>query len=212
MAQNTSHAVMQQRHEPDGSLDDFPTPPWATRALIEHVLYPLDMSHLTAFEPACGRGHMVRALQEYFAEVHASDVCDYGVIPKQRVSDFLAPQYLPDYMDWIITNPPFRLAEEFVEQGLKLAGRGVAVLVRSAFLESVGRYERLFRRYPPSIVAQFVERVPMHRGRLLEKGSTATAYCWLVWDKIRPMNPEFKWIPPCRARLERAPDYFWSGD
>jgi hypothetical protein len=32
--QNTSHAVMAQRVEPAHSLDDFPTPPWATRALL----------------------------------------------------------------------------------------------------------------------------------------------------------------------------------
>ena len=38
MEQNTSHAVMAQRHESLDSLDDFPTPPWATRALLEHVI------------------------------------------------------------------------------------------------------------------------------------------------------------------------------
>ena len=38
MVQNISHAVMAQRHEAKDSLDDFPTPPWATRALLEHVL------------------------------------------------------------------------------------------------------------------------------------------------------------------------------
>ena len=34
--QNTSSSVMQQRSEPQDSLDDFPTPPWATRALCEY--------------------------------------------------------------------------------------------------------------------------------------------------------------------------------
>lgn len=40
MAQNTSSAVMAQRSEPHDSLDDFPTPPWATRALIKRVIWP----------------------------------------------------------------------------------------------------------------------------------------------------------------------------
>jgi hypothetical protein len=31
-------AVMAQRREPPDSLDYFPTPPWATRALFRHVL------------------------------------------------------------------------------------------------------------------------------------------------------------------------------
>ena len=37
MTQNRSSAVMQQRKEPHDSLDDFPTPPWATRALCEVI-------------------------------------------------------------------------------------------------------------------------------------------------------------------------------
>ena len=53
-AQNTSHAVMAQRVEAKDSLDDFPTPPWATRALIEHVIErEADVKEMTAFEPAC---------------------------------------------------------------------------------------------------------------------------------------------------------------
>jgi hypothetical protein len=35
--QNTSHAVMAQRIEAADSPDDFPTPPWATRGLMEYV-------------------------------------------------------------------------------------------------------------------------------------------------------------------------------
>ena len=40
MSQNRSSAVMQQRSEPHDSLDDFPTPPWATRALCQHLQGP----------------------------------------------------------------------------------------------------------------------------------------------------------------------------
>ena len=54
-AQNTSHAVMSQRIEPRGSLDDFPTPPWATRALMEHILNGNDIKKDSCWEPACGR-------------------------------------------------------------------------------------------------------------------------------------------------------------
>jgi hypothetical protein len=36
--QNRSHAVMAQRIEAADSPDDFPTPPWATRGLMEHVV------------------------------------------------------------------------------------------------------------------------------------------------------------------------------
>lgn len=63
--QNTSHAVMAQRHEAADSADDFPTPPWATRALIEHVIGVEAVRGLTCLEPACGRGYMARPLCVY---------------------------------------------------------------------------------------------------------------------------------------------------
>ena len=65
--QNTSHAVMAQRVEPKDSADDFPTPPWAARALLEHVLRnPGELATMTCLEPACGAGHMAKVLKEYF--------------------------------------------------------------------------------------------------------------------------------------------------
>lgn len=205
MGQNTSSAVMQQRSEPHDSLDDFPTPPWATRALCELLaMHHTDIGAMTVWEPACNRGHMARPLAEYFGSVIASDIHDYGYAEHVDTRDFLFPH---DWLgiDWIITNPPFRLAEQFIQRGLEIAYEGVAVLVRSSFIESVGRYERLFKDNAPTIVAQFVERVPMVRGRYDPKASTATSYCWLIWIKGHDRLPTH-WIAPCRKRLERPTD------
>ena len=60
---NGNRAIMSSRQEPDASLDFFPTPPWATRALIEHVLTNLQVWSIgdaKFWEPACGEGHMPR--------------------------------------------------------------------------------------------------------------------------------------------------------
>ena len=203
--QNKSNAVMATRIEAKDSLDDFPTPPWATRALLEHVLQGGDLSELTCLEPACGVGHMSKVLKEYFGDVHSSDVHDYGY---GATRDFLKHPYEINCCDWMITNPPFRLAEDFILKSLRLAREGVAILARTVFLESVGRYDRIFSRNPPTIVAQFTERVPMLKGRLDKSASTATGYCWLVWKrKQRKTDPRLVWIPPCRKRLEREGDY-----
>jgi hypothetical protein len=218
VTQNTSSAVMQQRSEAHDSLDDFPTPPWATRALCEWLQRDEDRGslipvfapttwHMTVREPAANRGHMVRPLSEFFRQVEAADVHDYGVGFPQ--ADYLFGP-LPSPVDWTITNPPFRLAEEFVHRAVATSRKGVAVIVRSAFLEGQGRYERLFRVEPPTDVLQFTERVVMHKGKLSAKGSTATAYCWLVWRQppieMRDLT-RLHWIAPCRARLERPEDY-----
>ena len=204
MAQNTSHAVMSQRSEPRDSLDDFPTPPWATRALVEYVLKDQpDFGSMSVWEPACNRGYMSRALSPYFSGVISSDVADYGF---GDVADFLAPAAKQD-VDWIITNPPFRLAEQFILKALNHATEGVAMLVRTSFLESIGRYSSLFSVRPPTRVAQFAERVPMVKGRLDPSVSTATSYCWVVW-LINSAGPaEIVWIPPCRKVLEQPGDY-----
>lgn len=218
MSQNTSTAVMQRRVAGTNGLDFYPTPPWATRALMEHVILPhlgmigrLDVKKMTCWEPAAGHGDMVHPLEEYFGRVVATDIHDHGRI-KHHQHDFLMP-YMPNASlsiagaEWIITNPPFRLAEQFIERARRVKGwRGTAILVRSAFLEGVGRYDRLYAMNPPTVVAQFTERVVMHHGKLSPTGSTATAYCWLVWMANMDARP-MMWIPPCRKRLERPQDY-----
>ena len=208
---------MQQRHEAADSLDDFPTPPWATRALIRHVIGPAIggealLSAMSVWEPACNRGFMARPLAEYFGDVYASDVCGYGWVGQGAgLIDFLIPGLEPPAIehlgvDWIISNPPFRLAEQFIQRGLDLARRGVAMLVRTSFLEGVGRHNSLYADMPPSIIAQFAERVPMVRGRYDPEASTATSYCWVVWVRGHA-GTKFVWIPPCRRELERKADW-----
>lgn len=201
--QNRSHAVMAQRHEAADSVDDFPTPPWATRALIEHVIGPSLVTDMTCLEPACGRGYMAEPLKSYFSRVMASDILDYGY---GDTADFLDAKPI-DGVDWVITNPPFRLAEDFFHHASRLANIGVALLVRTVFLEGIGRLERVFSKHPPTYVAQFAERVPMVRGRLDRKASTATGYAWVVWRKPLTADTRLMWIPPCRKRLERDSDY-----
>lgn len=202
--QNTSHAVMAQRTEPKDSPDDFPTPPWATRALLRHVLQGHDFAALSCLEPACGAGHMSKVLREEFRSVTSSDAYWYGY---GATRDYLGQPYGENTFDWVITNPPFRLAEEFILASLKVARVGVAMLARSVFLESVGRYNGLFRDTPPAKFAQFVERVPMVKGRLDRTASTATGYAWFVWEKAAVGTPQLVWVPPCRRALELDHDY-----
>jgi hypothetical protein len=147
---------------------------------------------------------MAKVLKEYFRKVRASDVHDYGY---GSVRDFLAYPYEANAWDWVITNPPFRLGEQFVLRALNAAREGVAILARTVFIESVGRYEAIFRNSPPTKFAQFTERVPMVKGRLDRKATTATGYAWLVWEKGNTSIQRLMWTPPCRRTLEREGDY-----
>lgn len=225
MSQNRSTAVMQRRRVAPHALDYFPTPPFATRALCEFLVAqgePLDT--LDCWEPACGELHMVRPLAEYFRAVRASDVHPY-VAGGHEVIDFATTGFTEPESDWIISNPPFNLAETFIQIATGSARRGVAMLLRGAFLEAEGRYQRLFSVTPPTFVLQFVERVAMLEGRLVRIGAvdpfaekpgtkvgTATSYCWFVWMRGGPerewmRDTRLRWIAPCRRRLERPDDY-----
>lgn len=225
--QNRSSAVMQQRSEPHDSLDDFPTPPWGGRALVVHVLKRVRRAGLLdsiaefvgatslgrLWEPACNRGFLLHGLSDYFDAAYGSDIFDY--VGNDTV-DFLFPSSeqkavaaLGGKPEWIISNPPFRLAEEFIERCRQLApAGGYAMLVRTSFLEGVGRHKNLFTDNPPTVIAQYAERLPMVKGRCNPKAKSATSYCWLVWiNGALRRDPLFVWIPPCRKALERAGDY-----
>lgn len=200
---NGARAVMASRQESSDSLDYFPTPPWATRALMERVMPALGYPRLrSVWEPACGEGHMAEVLAEYADSVIATDIHDYGYGARQN---FLIDA--PIKSDWIITNPPFGdQSEQFVLRSLLLATVGVAMFVRLQWLETTGRYENIFHLYPPTLIAFFAERVNLCKGRWDPDGSTATAYIWLIW--IHGHNPRAPiWIAPgCRESLTHTDD------
>lgn len=214
-----STAVMARRKKGTArALEDFPTPPWATRALCESVIKPYQGGHghaQIAWEPAANRGHMAMPLAETFKRVVTSDVQPYpgARAPLDFTGDFLMPnnvwpQHISARPDWIITNPPFRLASQFIDRALDYdPWFGIAMFVRLQFLEGVDRYWSIFRQQAPSIIAQFVERVPIVEGRLAKDGKSATAYCWLVWLMGSRGVTRFEWIAPCRRQLERPGDY-----
>ena len=202
-----STALMARRLNPVDSLDFFPTPPWATRALLRGVLTG-DLSTKTAWEPAAGEGHMAEVLRESFGAVIASDVHDYG--KGYEVGSFVgegsdvAPSRA---VDWVVTNPPFNLAGAFFDRADREAREGIALLLRTSWLEGAKRYRTIFRNRAPTTVAVFSERVPMVAGRWDPDASSATSYAWFVWDKTADQQTELVWLPPGqRKSLERRSD------
>lgn len=145
---------------------------------------------------------MAEPLREYFADVDATDIHDYGY---GSTFDFLANDK-PTYFEWIITNPPFGdLTEQFVLKALTQTRVGAAMFVRLQWLESIGRYEAIFRDHPPTLIAFFAERVNLCKGRWDPKGGTATAYIWLVWIRGAAPRAPF-WIPPGQREALTRPD------
>jgi hypothetical protein len=212
MSKLTSTAVMNRRSLGPESLEYFPTPLWATRAFINEILAPrwgglLRLSSSSCFEPCCGEGHMVVPLREAFGFVAAADVHDYG--RGFQVADVLDPATKVPAVDWVITNPPFSLAEQIAPAVLtSAAAPSLALLVRLNWAEGQERHRQLFNKRPPSLIAQYADRVPMMEGAYDPELSSATAYAWFVWFRGLPYErTEFTWIPPGMPRK-----WFRAGD
>src|SRR4051794_25540074 len=141
--------------------DFFPTPSWATYALIDNEAF-----HGEIWESACGNGAMSEVLEQTGHRVTSSDLYDrgYGDIG----IDFLEPKRRALN---IVTNPPYNSAEGFVQSGLKAADRKFALLLRLAFLEGANRQQTIFSKVPPSRVWVFSERITFYPAGAERKGS-----------------------------------------
>ncbi|MBZ8133945.1 hypothetical protein [Afifella sp. IM 167] len=166
--------------------DFFPTPPWATFALVDNEAFKGDL-----WECACGDGAMSRVLEDANPSTFSSDLYRRGY--GEPGIDFLDPARTADN---IVTNPPYNCAEGFVASGLKHARRKFALLLRLAFLEGANRQRTIFSRCPPSRVWVFSERITFYPSGVERKGSGTTAYAWFVWDKDASTGTELKWFPP----------------
>lgn len=166
--------------------DFFPTPPWATHALIDNETFRGEI-----WECACGNGAMSKVLEDAAGSVSSSDLYDRGF--GESGVDFLEADWSADN---IITNPPYNAAEGFVRNGVKLARRKFALLLRLAFLEGANRANTVFSHTPPSRVWVFSERITFYPAGAVQQGSGTTAYAWFVWDKDAPSGTELKWLKP----------------
>jgi hypothetical protein len=161
--------------------DLYETPTQATRALLAVEEIPSG----AIWEPACGPGAIARVLRAAGHEVWATDLVDYAS-PDQDQSgiDFLLEHgSAPCFIGSIITNPPYKLADQFVRHALLLCPR-VYMLLRLAFLESERRSAILESGWLARVHV-FRKRLPMmHRhGRQGPHASSSIPFAWFVWDR-----------------------------
>ncbi|MEW6016680.1 MAG: hypothetical protein AB1760_01245 [Pseudomonadota bacterium] len=189
----------------------FPTAPWGGRVMGE-LIRKIDPLARTCWECACGPGMLAHGLQDYFEAVHLSDFVQYG---GHHVFDFVRgpADQVPFAADWIATNPPFDLVEEFIRAAYARARRGVAMLVRLQALEGQERHRLLYEDCRLYAVAPFSERLPLVMGCWDPEASSAAAYAIFVFLKpgtgprTRPPHPYLIDIAPgAKARLSRPSD------
>lgn len=164
--------------------DDFyPTPPEATEALLAHETFDGSI-----WEPACGDGAICRVLMAHNHQVIATDLNyrGFGI----GDTNFLTSEMRAAN---IITNPPFKLAEEFIHHSLAQTTGKVAMLCKLQFLEGAKR-KLMFESTPLKRVYVFSKRLSMTRNGEKMKNSGMIAFAWFVWEHGFDGDATLAWL------------------
>jgi hypothetical protein len=168
---NTMHPYAERGH------DLYETPAGAVRALLR----VLRLDEGTIWEPACGRGAIVRVLRDAGHTVIASDIVKYDrSVGVDFLADFLTVDRAPEGVITVLTNPPYMKADEFVRHALSLVPR-VVMLLRLDFLEGESRRD-ILESGNLARVYVFRNRVPFRRDGW-EKSGNKIAFAWFEWDR-----------------------------
>jgi hypothetical protein len=171
----------------DRSPSDFyETPEDVTLALLDF----LRITPCRIWEPACGNGAITRVLKEQGHEVAESDI--------KRGFDFLEHGRKVE-CDWIITNPPFNLAHEFIERALTM-DCNVAMLLKSQFWHAKKRLV-LYKHHRPRYVLPLSWRPDFLFGA--KSGAPTMEVQWTVWQRV-PANETFFFPLPRPNKKEQA--------
>lgn len=170
--------------------DDFyATDPFA----IDLLLSVESFSGKKIWEPACGQGHMSKRLIEKGNSVYSTDLFYRGF--GSGHCDFLGEEN-DNWDGHIITNPPYKLAQEFIEKSMQIMipGNKLALFLKLLFLESKGRKE-MFKKFPPKVIYVSSSRIACWKnGDPASIDSSAICYAWYVWEVGYRGETIIKWI------------------
>lgn len=187
MSVSRAHSIVGSNPEGRPEHDFYPSPPDA----VEDLLRVEEFKGLI-WEPACGDGAMSKVLIAAGHKVFSTDIVDRGYGHGQN--DFLKPFLIRTPIKNVITNPPFSLAQPFIEKSLGLVGDGgkVAMLLKTIFLEGTKRAS-FFAKTPPARVWVFSRRLKFGRNGE-PAGSGMMSFSWFVWDKGFTGKPTIGWL------------------
>jgi hypothetical protein len=169
---------------------------YATDPIAVELLLDLETFNKDVWECACGEKHMSNVLEKRGFNVRSSDII-------KRCDDIEEYDFLKkENIEWngdIITNPPYKYAEEFIYKALQIipTGNKVAMFLRLQFLEGKKR-KQLFTNFPPSKVLISSSRIICAKNADFEKmkqgGGSAVAFAWFIWEKGFQGDPIIKWF------------------
>lgn len=173
--------------------DFYATDPKALKLFLDKIAQDGFELNGRIWECACGQGHLSEELKRNGYDVKSTDLIDrdYG----DGVVDFLQCS-TREWHTSILTNPPFKLAEQFVEKGIDLIQDGyhLCLFLKIQFLEGQKR-KLLFEKYPPKYVYVYSSRQLCCKDGEFEKYSATTqCYAWYIWEKGFAGETIIRWI------------------
>ena len=182
MSKSRAHSLVGFNPEGRPKDDFYRTPERATRALLS-----VETFSGSIWEPACGDGAISEVLKASGHDVYSSDLIDRGY--GEPLHDFLLTNHRSDN---IITNPPYKLANEFIERSLLLTTGKVAMLLKLAALGGLER-RRIFESSPFKGVWVFSGRLNMMRNGG-EEAAGMIEFAWFVWEHGFTGKPTIGWL------------------
>jgi hypothetical protein len=207
IARTNGHSTKEGNISRAAMLDGYNTPNIAVKTILQ-----LENISKNVWEPACGFHKITNVLEAYNHNVYASDVHAWadGV---DEIKSFLKFKEIPKSFRkdgcTILTNPPYKLANEFALHALKLLvdGEKLLLLLRLQFLEGISRYRDLLKPFPPKRIYIYSFRLPrMHQFLYTgPEGGSAICFCWVVWEKGYAGDPAIRWIErPKKIHTKKA--------
>ena len=173
----------------DREINDY----YATDPIAGELLLQLEPQLNNIWECACGEGHLAEVFEQAGKLGFATDIINRGY--GHDTFDFL--QSLTQiYNGDIVTNPPFKYAQQFIEKALDIIShdRYVCMFLKLQFLEGKARKE-MFEKYPPIRVWVSSSRITCAKnGKFNEYPSSAVCYAWFIWKKGYKGATELKWF------------------
>lgn len=166
---------------------------YATEPKSIDLLCEVEKFNSTILEPACGEGHLSDRLIKNGYSVLSYDLIDrgYGI----QMDFFSLELWAGD----IITNPPYKFAQQFIEHSLSIIPNGnkVAMFLKLQFMEGKAR-KKLFKANPPKTIYVSSSRLLCAKNAdfegMIKGGGSAVAYAWYVWEKGFSGKTVVEWI------------------
>ena len=180
----TSHSVGEREQN-----DYYSTDPLAIILLHKHDLLDKDKPY---WETAVGGGNLAIELKRLgYNVVRETDLYDRGY--GDSGVDFFKEKEV--FQGNTITNPPYKHINEWIAHSLKITSNKVYIFCRIQTIETMSRYNKIFKKNPPILICPFVKRVKCYKNNDTSYKSSAVCYSWFIWDNtIENDETKVKWL------------------